>query len=164
MSLVANCAANGVLKQAIVCCVERSEALPVDDGRAGFVVLLLADPHLLEGGQRGQDGATDPDGVLPLRRSNDLDLHGRWSQSCDLLLHAVGNTGEHGGAARKDCVGVQILADVDVTFHDGIVGGLVDAARLHAEERRLEHCLGAAEALVADGDDLTIRQLVALLQ
>jgi len=48
------------------------EALPVDDGWAGLIVLLLADPHLLEGGQGGQDGATDPDGVFALRGSNDL--------------------------------------------------------------------------------------------
>merc|ERR1719376_456518 len=27
------------------------EALPVDDGWTGFIVLLLCDPHLLEGGQ-----------------------------------------------------------------------------------------------------------------
>jgi hypothetical protein len=40
--------------------------------RSALVVLLLGDPHLLEGGQRGQDGATDPDGVLPLRGSDDL--------------------------------------------------------------------------------------------
>ena len=39
------------------------EALPVDNARARLVVLLLGDPHLLEGGQRGQDGASDPDGV-----------------------------------------------------------------------------------------------------
>merc|ERR1740129_2385157 len=51
------------------------EALPVHDGGAGLVVLLLGDPHLLEGGQGGQDGPADPDGVLALRGSNDLDLH-----------------------------------------------------------------------------------------
>ena len=45
----------------------------MDDGGAGLVVLLLADPHLLEGGQGGQDGASDPDGVLPLGGSNDLE-------------------------------------------------------------------------------------------
>ena len=39
------------------------EALPVDDGRARLVVLLLGDPHLLECGQRGEDRASDPDGV-----------------------------------------------------------------------------------------------------
>ena len=48
------------------------EALPVDNGGACLVVLLLADPHLLEGGQGSQDGATDPDGVFPLWGSNDL--------------------------------------------------------------------------------------------
>jgi len=51
------------------------EALPVDDGWTGLIVLLLADPHLLEGGQGSQDGPTDPYGVLALRGSDDLDLH-----------------------------------------------------------------------------------------
>ncbi len=44
----------------------------MDDGRARLIILLLADPHLLEGGQGSQDGATDPDGVFALRGSNDL--------------------------------------------------------------------------------------------
>jgi len=42
-----------------------------------------------------------------------------------------------------------------------VEGRLVDAARLHAEEGRLEERLRATEALVADGDDLrttTVRQ------
>ena len=52
------------------------EALAVDDGWAALVVLLLGDPHLLEGGEGSQDGASDPDGVLPLRGSDDLDLDG----------------------------------------------------------------------------------------
>lgn len=49
------------------------EALPVDDGGACLVVLLFADPHLLEGGERGQDGAADPDRVLTLGGSDDLE-------------------------------------------------------------------------------------------
>ena len=53
----------------------RSEAFAVDDRGPGFVVLLFADPHLLEGGQRGQDRAADPDRVLALGRCDDLDLH-----------------------------------------------------------------------------------------
>ena len=52
------------------------EALPVDDGRARLVVLLLGNPHCLEGGEGCQDGAANPNRVLPLRRSDDLDLHG----------------------------------------------------------------------------------------
>ena len=50
----------------------RLEAFAVDNGGARLVILLLADPHLLEGGQGGQDGAPNPDRVLTLRRSNNL--------------------------------------------------------------------------------------------
>merc|ERR1719166_444417 len=126
------------------------EALAVDDGGAALVVLLLGDPHLLEGGEGGQDGAADPDGVLPLGGSDDLDLDGGGGQGGDLLLHTVGDTGVHGGAAGHDSVGVQVLTDVNVALHDGVVGGLVDAAGLHAQEGGLEEGLGAAETLVAD--------------
>ena len=43
--------------------------------RPRLAVLLLGDPHLLEG-QRGQDGF-DPDTVLALKAGNDFDLQGR---------------------------------------------------------------------------------------
>ena len=36
------------------------ETLPMDNGWARFIIFLFGDPHLLEGGERGQDGATDP--------------------------------------------------------------------------------------------------------
>ena len=51
------------------------EALAVDNGRSTLVVLLLGNPHLLEGRQGSQDGTTNPDRVFALRWSNDLDLH-----------------------------------------------------------------------------------------
>merc|ERR1719391_758192 len=144
--------------------MECLEALAVDNGGAALVVLLLGDPHLLEGGEGGQDGATDPDGVLPLGGSDDLDLDGGGGQGGYLLLHTVSDTGVHGGAAGHDSVGVQVLTDVNVALHDGVEGGLVDAAGLHAQEGRLEEGLGAAETLVADGDDLAVGQLVGLLE
>ena len=53
------------------CCLE---ALAVDDAGAGLVVLLLRAPEVLEGRERRENRSTDPDGVLPLGRSNDLDL------------------------------------------------------------------------------------------
>merc|ERR1719278_1884642 len=140
------------------------EALSVHNGGAGLVVLLLGDPHLLEGGEGSQDGASDPDGVLPLWRSDDLDLHGGGSQGSDLLLHSVGNSGVHGGATRADSVGVQVLPDIDVALHDGVVGGVVDATGLHSQEAGLEEGLGAPEPLVADGDHLAVGKLVGLLQ
>merc|ERR1719205_412074 len=140
------------------------EALPVDDGWAALVVLLLGDPHLLEGGEGSQDGASDPDRVLPLRGSDNLDLDGGGGQGGDLLLHTVSNTGVHGGASREDSVGVQVLPDVDVALHDGVVDCLVDSAGLHAKEARLEESLGAPEPFVADGDHLAVWKLIGLLQ
>ena len=76
------------------------EAFTVDNSGSSLVVLLLGDPHFLEGRQGSQDRASDPDGVLPLGRSDDLDLHGGRSQGGDLLLHTIGDTGVH-GRARK---------------------------------------------------------------
>merc|ERR1712212_1237467 len=140
------------------------EALPVDDGWAALVILLLGDPHLLEGGEGSQDGASDPDRVLPLRGSDNLDLDGGGGQGGDLLLHTVSNTGVHGGASGHDSVSIQVLPDVNVALHDGVVDGLVDAAGLHAKEAGLEKSLGAPEPLVADGDHLAVGQLVGLLQ
>ena len=94
------------------------EAFPVDNGWTAFIILLFGDPHLLEGGEGSQDGATDPDGVFPLRGSNDLDLNGGWSQGGDFLLHSVSNTRVHGGTTRQDSVSVKIFPDVNITFHD----------------------------------------------
>ena len=53
------------------------EAFTVDDGGTRLVVLLLADPHLLEGGERSQDGASDPDGVFTLWGGDDLERRER---------------------------------------------------------------------------------------
>merc|ERR1711953_971169 len=140
------------------------EAFSVDDCGAALVVLLLGDPHLLEGGEGSQDGSSDPDRLLPLGGSDDLDLDGGGSKSGDLLLHSVSNTGVHGGASGHDSVGVQVLPDVNIALHDGVVGGLVDTASLHSEEGWLEESLGAPESLIANGDDLTVGKLIGLLK
>ena len=140
------------------------EALPVHNGWTRLIVLLLGDPHLLEGGQGGQDGTTNPDTVLALRGSNNLDLHGGWGQGCDLLLHPVSNAREHGAASGQDSVGIQVLPDVHIALHDGVVSGLMDTCRLHTKEGGLEQGLWASESLVTNSDHLTIRKLVALLQ
>ena len=101
---------------------------------AGLVVLLLGNPHRLEGGERGENGATDPYRVLALWRRDNLDLHGARRQVGDLPLHTVGDARVHGGATREHHVGVQVLADVDVALHDRVVGGLVHAGNFHAQE------------------------------
>merc|ERR1712054_335052 len=100
----------------------RLEALAVDDRRARLVVLLLGDPHLLEGRERREDRAADPHAVFALRGRDDLHLHRGGRERGDLLGHAVGDARVHGGAAREHDVGVQVLADVDVALHDRVVG------------------------------------------
>ena len=140
------------------------EALAVHNRWARLVVFLLADPHLLEGGQGGEDGATDPYGVLAFWWCDDLYLHCLRSESCDLLLHAVSDAREHRAATRQHSVGVQVFTDVHVALHDAVVCCLVDAARLHTQETWLKHGLWASEPLVADGDHLAVGKLVALLQ
>merc|ERR1712102_29393 len=140
------------------------EALAVDDGWAALIVFLLGDPHLLEGGEGSKDGSSDPDGVLPLWGSDDLDLDGGRSKSGDFLLHTVSNTRVHGGAPRHDSVGIEILPDVNIALHDGVVGGLMDTTGFHSKEGRLEEGLRGTEPLIANGDDLAIGKFIGLLE
>merc|ERR1712232_593644 len=95
----------------------QSEALPVDDCWARLVVLTLGDPHLLEGAQGGKDGATDPNRVLALWWSHDLDLHGGWCQGCEFLGHSLTNASKHGSATRENHVAVQVLTNVHIALH-----------------------------------------------
>merc|ERR1719309_1333535 len=140
------------------------EALAVNNGWAALIVFLLGDPHLLEGGERSEDGSSDPDGVFPLRRSDDLDLNGGWGKSSDPLLHTVSNTRVHGGASGHDSVSIEVLTDINITLHDGVVCGLMDATGFHSKEGRLEESLRAAETLIADGDDLSVGKFIGLLK
>merc|ERR1712028_177800 len=98
-----------------------------------------------------------------LRRSHNLDLHGGWRQCCQLLGHTLTNSCKHGGSTRKHNVGIEILTDVDIAFHNGLECGVVNAACLLADKARLEEDLRAAEALASDGDDVAIWKLVSLL-
>merc|ERR1712215_244611 len=140
------------------------ETLAVNNGWAALIILLLGDPHLLEGGEGSKDGSSDPDRVLPLWWSNDLDLDGGWSKSSDFLLHPVSNTRVHGGASRHDSVGIQILTDVNIALHDGIIGGLMDATGFHSKEGRLEESLRATETFIANGDNLAVRKFIGLFK
>merc|ERR1712114_118504 len=86
------------------------------------------------------------------------------SKGGDFLLHTVSNTRVHGGASRHDSVGIEILTDVNVALHDGVVGGLMDATSFHSKEGRLEESLRAAETLIANGDNLAVGKLIRLLK
>merc|ERR1719495_1198598 len=142
----------------------RTHHTPVNNGWSALIILLLGDPHLLEGGEGSKDGSSNPDRVLPLWWSNDLDLDGGWSKSSNLLLHPISNTRVHCGASRHDSVGIQVLTDVNIALHDRVVGGLVDTTGFHSKEGRLEESLRAAEPLITNGDDLAIRKLIGFLK
>ena len=76
-------------------------AFSVNNAGTRLVILLPGDPHLLEGGERSQDGSSNPDGVFPLRRSNDLDLHCGRRKGCYLFLHSISHSWEHCSTSRQ---------------------------------------------------------------
>ncbi|RMX41704.1 hypothetical protein pdam_00019852 [Pocillopora damicornis] len=82
-----------------------------------------------------------------------------------ILKHGChSNSWEHGGATREHSVSVQVLTDVNITLHDRVISGLMDTSRFHSKEGWLEHGLWSTESLVSDGDNLSIRKFIALLQ
>ena len=93
---------------------------------AALVVLLLRAPEVLERRERSKNGTTDPDGVLSLWWGDDLDLHARRAERRKLLLHTVGNTGEHGSTTRQDDVAVEITTDIKVTLEDRVVARITN--------------------------------------
>lgn len=114
--------------------------------RAGLIILLLGAPHILKRTQRRQDGASYPHRVLAFRWGDDLDLHRARRQCCELLLHAVGDAGEHRRATGEYDIAVEVAADIKIAFEDRVVRRFVDACRFESEEGWLEECLGSAEA------------------
>ena len=68
-----------------------SEALPVDDFRAEFVVFLHGDAHVWERGEFRKHGTSGPDGVLPVRGGDNFDTPGvaRVHKVRDFALEAL---------------------------------------------------------------------------
>ena len=65
---------------------------------------------------------------------------------------------------REYSVGIEILTNINVAFHDGIEGCLMDTTRFHTQEGWLEKGFWAPEPFIADGNDLSIRQFVRFLK
>merc|ERR1711976_1132783 len=106
----------------------------------------------------------NPDRVFSFWRSNDLDLHGRWSKSNQFLVHSFSNTREHRRSSRQDNISVQVFSDINITFHDGVVSSLVNSSRFHTQERWLEKSFWASESFVTNGDNLTVGKFVRFFQ
>ncbi|GLT60160.1 hypothetical protein SLA2020_329400 [Shorea laevis] len=58
---------------------------------------------------------------------------------------------------------IQILPDIYITLHDGIVSSFMNAGSFHSNHGRLKKDFWESEALSTNGDDLSIRQLIAVL-
>merc|ERR1719158_1487571 len=139
-------------------------ALSVDNGWARFIIFSLGDPHLFEGGEGSKDGSSNPDRVLSLRRSDNLDGHGLRGKLVELILQSLVNLLEHGGSSRHDGVGVQILSDIDVALHDRLEGQGVDSLLFNSNEGRLEQNFWASESFVSNGNDVSVGKFVVLLE
>ena len=63
----------------------------------------------------------DPDMTIGL-----ANLHARGGEGGELLLHAVGNAGEHGGTTRQNDVSVQITTDIEIALVNRVVSRLVN--------------------------------------
>ena len=74
------------------------------------------------------------------------------------------DAGEHRRHSKHDSVPVHVLPGVVVALHCRAVARLVDAARIHLQERRLEQRLGAPEQLFPGCDDVPILMLVRLIK
>ena len=108
----------------------------MDNPRSAFVVLLLRNPHVLEGRQAGENGTSNPDAVLAFRRRDDSHSHTVRREVGELFAHAVGDAGIHGRPTGEDDVAVpnekevrnpqvggssndsQVAPDVDVAGDD----------------------------------------------
>lgn len=117
----------------------------MNDSRARLVIFLLRDPHVLEGTERTEDTASNPNRVLALGRGRDLDLNAARSEREEFLVHAIRDTGEHGGTTGKDDVGVQFTTDVKISLEDGIVSGGVNSRIFFTKESRVEQGFWSTE-------------------
>lgn len=102
------------------------------DNWSRFIVFHLRNPHLLECGQASQNAAANPNRIFSLWWRNNFNFHGAGCQSCYFFLNSVGHAWKHCAAAGKNRVRIEVLADVHVAAHDGVIGGFVDSRCFHS--------------------------------
>mmetsp|Transcript_35139 Transcript_35139/g.92524 ORF Transcript_35139/g.92524 Transcript_35139/m.92524 type:complete len:292 (+) Transcript_35139:151-1026(+) len=152
-----------------------SRALRVHNLRALLRILLLADPHLLEGAERGEDGAADPDRELALRRRHgrdDLHLVALLEHLPELPIQALLEAGEERVASCDENGGEQVLFQVRVALANAVEDAVRQALHLrggcHAENAAalrleglgLEHEFARLESLRTQVQRPAVGQLV----
>ena len=95
----------------------------MNNTRTTLIIFLFRAPQILKGTQRGQNGTTDPNRILALRRRDNLDFHASRRKRSQFLLHAISNTWEHGRSSRQHDVSIEITTDIEIALEDGVVPG-----------------------------------------
>lgn len=117
-------------------CWDYPETFAVDDEGTWLILILLAEPHLLKGGQGSQDGAPDPLRALVLRAgqgmgSDDQDLCWAACQGSDLLLHISEMPAYMVVSADSAGLDYKVFVDVHIILYDEFEGELMDVTRFH---------------------------------
>lgn len=75
------------------------------------------------------------------------------------LFHAW----EHAASSAEHNVGVEILPDVEVALHNGLIDQFVEGRHFESKFGRIEHNLWGPEALVSESDGLSVRESVSAI-
>lgn len=95
-----------------------------------LVVLLLRNQNALESGQAGQNGAPDPDRVLPLRGHEQLVGNGVAPEGLDVSADPLGDVLEQHVAPQQHDFVEEGLLDLHVDRKVGLVNELPDSERV----------------------------------
>jgi len=100
--------------------------------------------------------------VLSVGRGVDLGIIVGWSEGLNFFSHTLSHTLEHSAASRKNNVFEKVLLDITVTFHDGVVGELMDTVQVFLSTFWCEEDLGALQAHAVNSDGLGTWELITL--
>jgi len=67
-------------------------------------------------------------------------------------------------AGKFEYDAILYLSDIHITLHDGVVGSFMDTGRFLSEEGWLEEGFWATESFISDGNDLSVRKFIGLLE
>ncbi len=110
--------------------------------------------NLSEGAQSRENTASDPGGVLPLGRREDLDPHVLDGHLPDLVEEPVAEALGQRSAAGQDDVGIQCRPEVQVCPADGVDNHLVHPGVFQTDNLGVEENLGRSEALLPNLEPL----------
>merc|ERR1719242_2619384 len=144
-------------------CNRNLKAFSVHNTRPTLIIFIFANPHFLKSTQRRQDRSSNPDTIFTLWWCHNLNLNRSRSQRSHFLRQTDINSWEHGGTARQHSVGVQVTSNIHITFHNRFIGQLVNTFALFSNHVWLKQHLRTSKSFSSDSNNLSIWQLIILL-